>query len=52
MNRNETQQAAILETLTVAWVNENADRIKALAAMSKMTPAEMKALVEEFKSAQ
>ena len=50
--QTETHQAAELESIIVAWVNENADRIKALAAFRSLAPDEMGSLVEEFKSAQ
>ena len=46
--RTEDQAAQLLESMMVSFVNENAEKIKALAAFQKLTKAEMMKLKEEF----
>ena len=46
--RTEDQAAQLLESMMISFVNENAEKIKALAAFQKLTKAEMMKLKEEF----
>jgi hypothetical protein len=46
--RTEDQAAELLESMIVSFVNQNAEKIKALAAFQKITKAEIMKLKEEF----
>ena len=47
-NRTKSEASALLESMTVSFVNENAERIKALAAFRKLSKNQMLKLKEEF----
>jgi len=46
IDRTESEKAALLESLFVEWVNENAARIKSLVATSEMKKAERAELLD------
>jgi len=46
--RSQAEQAALIEELTVSWVNENAERIQALSAMSQLNEEEIAELIKSF----
>jgi len=46
--RSQTEQAALVEELTVSWVNENAERIQALSAIRQLSEEELTELINGF----
>ena len=42
------QQTAMIEELTVSWVNQNTSKIQAMAELCKLTESEKKDLIARF----
>jgi hypothetical protein len=42
------QQTAMIEELTVSWVNENTNKIQAMAELRKLTESEKQDLIARF----